>query len=73
MSTFTLEQTQQIAAPSDLVLSTDEIITITHRKRAREQMEDLAALGIPAVLRHDNTVCVLRVDLARRAIGGANV
>ncbi len=56
--------------PSDLVLSTAEIITITHRKRAREQLRDLITLGIPATRRHDNTVCVLRVDLARRAAEG---
>lgn len=60
-------------AANDLVLTRDEIVTITHHKRAALQMADLAALGIPAVLRHDNTVCVLRVDLARRATGGANV
>ena len=58
---------------SDLVLSPAEIITITHRKRAREQLRDLIALGIPAVRRHDNTVCVLRVDLARRAAKNATV
>lgn len=47
----------------DLVLSPDEIFTITHRKRAREQLRDLIALGIPATRRHDNTICVLRVDV----------
>ena len=51
---------------ASLVLSAAEIITITHRKRPKEQLPALAALGIPATRRHDNTVCVLRVDLARR-------
>lgn len=55
---------------SDLVLTRDEIVTITHHKRAALQLRDLAALGIPAKLRHDNTVCVLRVDLARRGQNG---
>ena len=56
---------------NDLVLSPEEIITITHRKRPREQLIDLIALGIPATRRHDNTICVLRVDLARRAAANA--
>lgn len=50
----------------DLVLSDAEIFTITHRKRAQEQLRDLIALGIPATRRHDNTICVLRADLERR-------
>lgn len=57
--------------PQDLVLSTKEIVGITHRKRAHEQLRDLLALGIPATRRFDNTICVLRVDLARRAAAGA--
>lgn len=51
---------------NDLVLSVDEIIAITHRKRPVEQLRDLLALGIPATRRHDNTICVLRVDLIAR-------
>lgn len=43
-----------------------EIFDITHRKRAKEQLRELLALGIPATRRHDNTVCVLRVDLHAR-------
>lgn len=52
--------------PHHLVLSPDEIIAITHRKRAREQLRDLIALGIPATRRFDNTICVLRVDAITR-------
>jgi hypothetical protein len=54
----------------DPVLSPEEIFTITHRKRAADQLRDLLALGIPAIRRFDNTICVLRVDLARRASAG---
>lgn len=50
----------------DLVLSVDEIVNITHRKRPVEQLRDLIALGIPAVRRYDNTICVLRSDLTIR-------
>jgi hypothetical protein len=47
---------------SDLVLSVDEIVSITHRVRPAEQLRDLKAMGIPAThRRHDNTVCVLRM------------
>lgn len=55
----------------DLVLSDDEIFKITHRKRAREQLRDLIAFGIPATRRHDNTICVLRADVTRRTDVGA--
>lgn len=51
---------------SDLVLSREEIVTITHRKRPVEQLRDLLALGIPATRRHDNTICVLRADVTTR-------
>lgn len=44
-------------------LSSQEIYDITHYRRQAEQLRALAALGIPATRRHDNTVCVLRVDL----------
>jgi hypothetical protein len=54
----------------DPVLSPEEIYKITHRKRAADQLRDLVALGIPATRRFDNTICVLRVDLARRAAAG---
>ena len=46
-----------------LVLSADEIYQITHYKRTAEQLRALAQLGIPAVRRHDNTVCVLRCNV----------
>jgi len=46
---------------SDLVLTPDEIIAITHRKRGAEQLRDLKAMGIPATRRVDNTICVLRM------------
>lgn len=57
---------------SDLVLTRDEIVEITHRKRPIEQLRDLIALGIPATRRHDNTICVLRADVTtRRAAANA--
>lgn len=47
---------------NDLVLTVDEIVSITHRVRPAEQLRDLKAMGIPAThRRHDNTVCVLRM------------
>jgi hypothetical protein len=49
---------------SDLVLTPDEIVAITHRVRPAEQLRDLKAMGIPATHRkHDNTVCVLRMHV----------
>jgi hypothetical protein len=48
---------------NNLVLTRDEIVTITHRKRPIEQLKDLQAMGIPATRRHDNTICVLRADV----------
>ena len=50
----------------NLVLSKDEIIELTHYRRSKNQMQTLAALNIPAYLRHDNTVCVLRVDVTTK-------
>lgn len=58
--------------PIDLVLSPDEIVAITHRKRPAEQLRDLLALGIPARRRHDNTICVLRADVTMRRGPAAN-
>jgi hypothetical protein len=58
---------------NDLVLSVDEIVKITHRKRPVEQLRDLIALGIPAVRRHDNTICVLRADVTTRRQSVDNV
>lgn len=51
---------------SDQTLTVDEIFEITHYKRPKEQYRELKALGIPVKLRHDNTICVLRVDLNAR-------
>lgn len=51
---------------STLVLSKDEIFELTHYRRPAEQMRALKVLNLPAVLRHDNTVCVLRADLTAR-------
>lgn len=56
---------------NDLVLSPEEIVTITHRKRPLEQLRDLTALGIPATRRHDNTICVLRADVTTRRAAAA--
>lgn len=44
-------------------LSPDEIYALTHYKRPAEQLRELAALGIPARRRHDNTICVLRAHV----------
>lgn len=48
---------------SDLVLTPDEIVAITHRLRGAEQLRDLKAMGIPATRRADNTICVLRMHV----------
>lgn len=56
-----------------LVLSPEEIVSITHRKRPAEQLRDLVALGIPATRRHDNTICVLRADVTGRRAANAEV
>jgi hypothetical protein len=45
----------------DAALSEEEIIRLTHYRRAAEQLRELERLGIPAKRRHDNTVCVLRM------------
>jgi hypothetical protein len=44
-------------------LSPEEIYNITHYRRPAEQLRALAQLGIPAVRRHDNTICVLRAHV----------
>lgn len=44
-------------------LTEDEIYDLTHYRRAAEQLRELAALGIPARRRRDNTICVLRMHL----------
>ena len=45
----------------DPTLSPEEIYKITHCKRAKEQLRELARMRIPATRRVDNTVCVLRM------------
>lgn len=44
-----------------IALTADEIYTLTHCKRAKEQLRELARMGIKATRRVDNTVCVLRM------------
>lgn len=47
----------------ELTLTPEEIYSLTHRKRAAEQLRELAKLRIPAARRIDNTVCVLRMHV----------
>jgi|GEM_PF-6660916 len=60
-------------ADLDPTLSPDEIYKITHCKRAKEQLRELARMRIPAVRRVDNTVCVLQMYVTNPAAlaGGA--
>jgi hypothetical protein len=44
-----------------IALTPDEIYLLTHCKRAKEQLRELARMRIPATRRIDNTVCVLRM------------
>jgi hypothetical protein len=44
-----------------LALTPEEIYALTHCKRAKEQLRELARMRIPATRRVDNTVCVLRM------------
>lgn len=46
---------------TSIALSPDEIYALTHCKRAKEQLRELARMRIPATRRVDNTVCVLRM------------
>ena len=46
-----------------ICLTVDEIRELTGRKRPSSQHEALADMRIPARLRPNNTVCVLRADL----------
>ncbi|UGQ44933.1 DUF4224 domain-containing protein [Massilia endophytica] len=52
-------------------LSPEEIVALTHYKRPKEQLETLAALGIPAKRLRDNTVRVMRMHLQAPAAGTA--
>ncbi|MFZ4874991.1 DUF4224 domain-containing protein [Janthinobacterium sp. Mn2066] len=54
-------------AMNELALSNQEIIDLTHYKRAAEQLRVLKAMGIPATRLHDNTVRVLRMHLMQPA------
>jgi len=49
---------------SSLVLSPAEIYELTHYRRPKE-MRALNEMGIPARLRHDNTICVLRMHVTQ--------
>jgi hypothetical protein len=46
-----------------LTLTKDELKNITGYSRARKQLEVMRQLGIPARLRPDNSVLVLRMHL----------
>jgi hypothetical protein len=51
------------AVMEELELSEDEIVRITRFRRPKKQLEFLTDMGIPAKLRRDNTVCVLRMHM----------
>jgi len=53
---------------NSLALTPDEIYTLTHCKRAKEQLRELARMRIPATRRIDNTVCVLRMYVTNPAL-----
>lgn len=48
---------------TDLALSDQEIIELTHYRRPAEQLRKLKELGVPAIRLRDNTVRVLRMHL----------
>ena len=48
-------------------LTPEEIYEITHCKRPKEQLRELARMRIPATKRIDNTVCVLRMYVTNPA------
>jgi len=52
---------------SELALSDQEVIDLTHYRRAAEQLRALKAMGVPAIRLHDNTVRVLRMHLIHPA------
>jgi hypothetical protein len=51
------------AMPDDLELSEAELVNLTKYRRPSCQMAFLKRAGIPATLRRDNTVLVLRMHL----------
>lgn len=48
-------------------LSSEELERITRYRRPKKQLEILRSLGVPARLRPDNTVLVLRMHLTQPA------
>lgn len=52
---------------SDLALSDQEVVELTHYRRAAEQLRVLKEMGVPATRLHDNTVRVLRMHLTHPA------
>ena len=51
----------ELAYPTDLTLSPDELVKITGYTRASNQLRVLGELGIPARRRPDNSVLVMRM------------
>lgn len=52
---------------NELALSDQEVIDLTHYRRAAEQLRALKEMGVPATRLHDNTVRVLRMHLIHPA------
>jgi hypothetical protein len=52
-----------LESPNTPELQEHEIVRITRYHRPSKQLEFLKSLGIPAKLRADNTVCVLRMHV----------
>jgi hypothetical protein len=48
---------------TDLALTEDEIVELTHYRRPAEQLRKLKEMGVPATRLRDNTVRVLRMHL----------
>lgn len=59
------DEPRSVPAEFEHVLSPQEIYDLTHYRRPAEQIRELAAMGVPARRRHDNTVCVLRADVRK--------
>lgn len=49
--------------PMPIVLQEDEVFAITGYKRAVDQKRHFDALGVPAIIRPDNTLSVVRAHL----------
>lgn len=52
---------------NELALTDQEVIDLTHYRRAAEQLRVLKEMGVPATRLHDNTVRVLRMHLVHPA------